>query len=53
METIGVATPTGKGREIRPEKMKTVDVKESTEGVKAGPEAKKRKTGKSQAQLVS
>ena len=53
METIGVATPMGKGKEIRTEKLKAVDVKESTEGMKAGPEAKKRKTGKSQKQLVS
>ena len=47
METIGTATPVGKGKEIRSEKMKTIDVEESTEGVKVGPEAKKRKTGKS------
>ena len=32
--------------------MKAVDVEESTEGMKAGPEAKRRKTGKSQKQLV-
>ena len=52
METIG-ATLAGKGKEIRLEKLKTVDVEESTEGMKAGPEAKKRKTGKSQKQLVT
>ena len=55
IETIGAATPTSKGKEkgIRPEKLKAVDVEESTEGTKAGPEAKKRKTGKSQKQLVT
>ena len=53
METIGAATPAGKGKEIRPEILKAVDVEESTEGMKAGPEAKKRKTGKSQKQLVT
>ena len=53
METIGAATPVGKGKEIRPEKLKAIDVEESTEGMKAGPEEKKRKTGKSQKQLVS
>ena len=53
VETIGAATPAGKGKEVRPEKMKTVDVEESTEGVKAGPKAKRRKTGKSQTHLVS
>ena len=53
METIGAATPAGKGKEIRPEKMKAVDVEESTGGMKAGPKEKRRKTGKSQKQLVS
>ena len=53
METIGSTTLAGKGKEIRPEKMKTVDVEESTESMKVGLEAKKRKTGKSQTQLVS
>ena len=53
METISATTPASKGKEIRPEKMKIVDVEESTEGMKAGPETKKRKTGKSQTQLVS
>ena len=48
METIGAATSTSKGKEIRLEKMKTVDIEESTKGVNAGPEA-----GKSQTQLVS
>ena len=53
METIGAATPAGKGKEIRPEKMKAVDVEESTGGMKAGPKEKRTKTGKSQKQLVS
>ena len=43
METIGVATLAGKGKEIRPEKLKAIDIEESTEGMKAGPEAKKEK----------
>ena len=47
IETIGAATPASKGKEIRPKILKAVDVEESTEGMKAGPEAKKRKTGKS------
>ena len=47
VETIGVATASGKGKDVRPKKTKTVDVEESIEGVKAGPEAKWRKTGKS------
>ena len=53
VETIGAATSTSKGKEFRLEKMKIVNVEESIEGVKAGLEAKKRKTGKSQTQLVS
>ena len=52
VETIGAATSTSKGKEFRLEKMKIVNVEESIEGVKAGLEAKKRKTGKSQTQLV-
>ena len=49
IETIGVATPAGKGKEkgIRQEKLKEANVEESIEGTEAGPEAKKRKTGKS------
>ena len=49
IETIGAATLTGKGKEkgIRQEKLKEADVEESIEGTEAGPEAKKRKTGKS------
>ena len=55
IKTIGAAILTGKGKEkgIRPGKLKAVDVEESTEGMKDGPEAKKRKTGKSQKQLVT
>ena len=53
VETIGAATSTSKGKEFRLEKMKIVNVEESIEGVKAGLEAKKRKTGKSQKQLVT
>ena len=33
--------------------MKEAEVEESVEGTKAGPEAKKRKIGKSQKQLVT
>ena len=53
VETIGAATPAGKGKDVRPEKMKTVDVEESTEGMKVGSEAKRRKTRKSRTHLVS
>ena len=45
METIGAATPAGKGKEIRPEKTKTVDVEESTEGVKAVLRQKRERLG--------
>ena len=47
VEIIGAATASGKGKDVRPEKTKTNDVEESTEGVKTGPETKRRKTGKS------
>ena len=53
VETIGVATTSVKGKDIRLEKTKTVDVEESAEGVKTGLEMKRRKTGKSQTHLVS
>ena len=53
VEKIGAATALGKGKDVKPEKMKAVDVEESTEGVKTGPEAKRRKTRKSQTHLVS
>ena len=52
METIGVAILAGKGKEVRSENTKIVDVEESIEGVKAGLEVKRRKTGKSQTHLV-
>ena len=50
VEAIGVATPVGKGKEkrIKQEKLKEAEVEESAEGTEASPEAKKRKTGKSQ-----
>ena len=49
IEAIGAATPTGKGKEkrIKQEKLKEAEVEESVEGTEVGPEAKKRKTGKS------
>ena len=53
VETIGAAIASGKGKDVRPKKTKTVDVEESTEGVKTGLEMKRRKTGKSQTHLVS
>ena len=55
VEAIGVATPVGKGKEkrIKHEKLKEAEVEESAEGTEVGPKAKKRKTGKSQKQLVT
>ena len=53
VETIGAATASGNGKDVKPGKMKTVDVEESTEGLKTSLEAKRRKTGKSQTHLVS
>lgn len=53
METIGDATTSGKGKDVKPEKMKAVDVEESTEGVKIDPGTKRRNIGKSQTHLVS
>ena len=53
VETIGAAIASDKGKNVKPEKMKTVDVEESTEGLKTSPEAKRRKTGKSQTHSVS
>ena len=53
VETIGAATAPSKGKDVRLEKMKAVDVEESTEGVKIDPETKRRKTGKSQTHLAS
>ena len=53
VETIGAATASGKAMDVKLEKMKTIDVEESTKGVKIGPDTKRRKTGKSQTHLVS
>ena len=53
VETIGAVATSGKGKDVKPEKTKTVDVEESTEGVKTGSKTKRRKTGKSQTHLVS
>ena len=50
VETIGAATAPSKGKDVRPKKMKTVDVDESVE---IGSETKRRKTGKSQTHLAS
>ena len=47
VETIGAATASGKGKDVKPGKMKTVDVEKSTEGVKVGLGTKRRKTRKS------
>ena len=43
----------GKEKRIKQEKLKDAEVEESVEGTKVGPKAKKRKTGKSQKQLVA
>ena len=53
VETIGAAIAPSKSKDVRPKKMKAVDVDESTGGVEIGSEAKRRKTGKSQAHLAS
>ena len=53
MKTIGAATASSKGNDVRPKKTKTVDVEESTKGVKTDPKTKRRKTRKSQTHLVS
>ena len=53
VETIGAATAPSKGKDVRPKKMKAVDVDESTEGVQIGSETKRRKIGKSQTHLAS
>ena len=45
METIGAATPVGKGKEIRSEKLKAVDVEESIEGIKLVPRQKRERLG--------
>ena len=53
VETIDAPTALGKGKDVKPEKIKIVDVEESIEGVKIGPKTKRRKNGKSQTHLVS
>ena len=52
VEVISASTPIGisKERAIKQEKLKEAEVEASAEGI--GPETKKRKTGKSQKQLV-
>ena len=54
VEAIGPATPIDKGKEkkIKQEKVKKAKLEESAEGTEAGPETKKRKTVRSQKQLV-
>ena len=54
VEGIGVATLIGKGREkmIKQEKVKESGLEESAKGMEVGLETKKRKTRKSQEQLV-
>ena len=54
VETIGAATPVGKGKEkrIKQEKVKQFELEEYVEGIEAGPKTKKRKTAKSRKQLV-
>ena len=54
VETIGAATPVGKGKEkrIKQEKVKQSEPEEDVEGTEAGPETMKRKTAKSRKQLV-
>ena len=54
VKAIGAVTPIGKGREkrIKQEKFKEARLEESAKGTEAGLETKKRKTGKSQEQLV-
>ena len=54
VDVIGAATPVGKGKEkrIKQEKLKGVELEKSMEGAEASLETKRRKTGKSQKQLV-
>ena len=53
METISATTAPSKGKDVKPKKMKAVDVDESTGGVEIGSETKRRKTRKSQTHLAS
>ena len=54
VKAIGVATPLckGKKKKIKQEAVKRAKLEESAEAIEAGPETKKRKTLKSQKQLV-
>ena len=54
VEAIGAATLVGKGKEkrIKQEEIKQFEPEEDVEGTEVGPKAKKRKTAKSQKQLV-
>ena len=54
VEAIGAATPIGNSKEkkIKQEAVKRVEPEESTEGIEASPKTKKRKTSRSQKQLV-
>jgi len=54
VEAIGAAIPIGNSKEkkIKQEAIKRVEPEESTEGTEAGPKTKKRKTSRSQKQLV-
>ena len=51
-ETISAATAPSKGKDVKSKRMKAADVGESTGGVEIGSEAKRRKSGKSQAHLA-
>ena len=54
VEAIGATTPIGKGKKnkIKQEKVKQVKLEEGVKGTEAGFETKKKKTAKSQKQLV-
>lgn len=51
--TKTISAATAKGKDVKLKKMKAADVGESAGGVEIGSEAKRRKTGKSQAHLAS
>ena len=54
VEAIGAVTPIGKDKEkkIKQEKVKQDELEEGVKGTEAGSETKKRKTAKSQKQLI-
>ena len=54
IEAISAATPISKGKEkkIKQEKVKQAELEEGIEGIEAGSKSKKRKTAKSQKQLI-